>query len=231
MPQAVTSKRVADALKWLERRGTKKGRDGMARYAIVADKVFGTSVGDIRKLGKELGRDHALADPLWKTGWYEARMLVAFIADPDKLTPAQMDKWTKDFDNWAVCDTLCFHLYDRSPHAWAKVKKWSTSRDEFVKRAAFALIASIAGHNKKEVDAPFEKSLDMIERAAGDERNFVKKGVSWALRGIGHRNKALNAKAVALSKRLAAAEDRTERWVGKDALRDITRPAVLRRLK
>jgi 3-methyladenine DNA glycosylase AlkD len=225
----VTSKAVAHALASLERRGSKKGRDGMSRYGIVADKAFGTSVGDIRKLGKELGRNHALADPLWKTGWYEARMLVAFVAEPDKLTPAQMDRWAKDFDNWAICDTLCFHLFDRSPYAWTKVKKWSTSRDEFVKRAAFALIASVAGHNKNEVDAPFQKSLSLIERAASDERNFVKKGVSWALRGIGHRNKSLNAKATALAQRLAKSENATERWVGKDALRDITRPTVLRR--
>jgi 3-methyladenine DNA glycosylase AlkD len=203
----------------------------MARYAIVAKKAFGVSVGDIRKLGKELGRDHSLAEPLWRTGRYEARMLVAFVAEPDKLTPAQMDRWTKDFDNWAICDTLCFHLYDRSPHAWAKVKKWSTSRDEFVKRAAFALIASLALHDKKEKDAPFEKAFALIERAASDERNFVKKGVSWALRGIGHRNKTLHAKAIALSKQLAASNDPTERWVGKDALRDLTRVAVLRRLK
>lgn len=222
---------VADALKWLERRGSKTGRDGMARYGIVARNVLGVSVGDIRALGKQLGRNHALTDPLWKTDCYEARMLAAFVAEPEKLTPVQMDRWVKDFDNWAICDTLCFHLFDKSPHAWTKVKAWSTRRPEFEKRAAFALIASIASHNKNEIDAPFENALTLIERAASDDRNFVKKGVSWALRGIGHRNRNLNAKATALAKKLAASENATERWIGKDALRDITRPLVMKRLK
>lgn len=222
---------AADAIKWLEKRGSARKRDGMARFGIVAKKVFGVSVGDIRTLGKLLGRNHALAEPLWKTGWYEARMLVAFVAEPDVLTPAEMDRWAKDFDNWAICDTLCFHLFDKSPHAWGSVRKWSTRKDEFVKRAAFALIASVAGHDKKEKDAPFEKALPLIERAADDERNFVKKGVSWALRGIGHRNKALNAQATALATRLAASDNATERWIGKDVLRDITRPLVQRKIK
>jgi 3-methyladenine DNA glycosylase AlkD len=232
LPKAVTpAKTVAGALAWLERHGSKKGSEGMARYGIVARNVLGVSVGDIRTLGKQIGRDHSLAEPLWKTDVYEARMLVPFIAEPDRLTPAQMERWAKDFDNWAICDALCFHLFDRSPHRWTKIKAWSTRREEFVKRAAFALLASVAGHDKREKDAPFEKSFSLIAKAASDERNFVKKGVSWALRGIGHRNKSLNAKAIALSERLAASENATERWVGKDALRDITRPAVLRRMK
>jgi 3-methyladenine DNA glycosylase AlkD len=222
---------VGRILAELERKGTKRNREGMARYAIVAPKVFGVSVGTLRTMAKTIGKDHELAGKLWASGWYEARMLAGFVDDPALVTAAQMDRWAKDFDNWAICDTLCFHLFDRSPHAWAKVRKWQSSREEFVKRAAFALIASIAGHDKKEKDAPFEKALPLIERAASDERNFVKKGVSWALRGIGHRNKSLNAQAVALAKRLADSDDATERWVGKDALRDITRPAVLRRLK
>ncbi len=231
MPKAVTSTTVDDAVKWLERRGSKKNREGMARYGIVARNVLGVSVAEIRTLGKQIGRDHSLAEPLWKTDIYEARMLVPFIAEADRLTPAQMERWAKDFDNWAICDALCFHLFDRSPHRWTKVKAWSTRKEEFVKRASFALIASVAGHDKQEKDAAFEKCFPLIAKAADDERNFVKKGVSWALRGIGHRNKSLNAKAQALASKLAASDDATERWVGKDTLRDITRPAVQRKLK
>ena len=194
---------VSEILAYLERRGTKKNREGMARYAIVAPKVFGVSVGDLRALGKKLGPDQGLAEALWKTGWYEARMLAVFVADPARVTPALMDRWTRDFDNWAICDTACFHLFDRSPHAWRKIAQWSRSRDEFVKRAAFALLASVALHDKKAPDAPFVKSLKLIERAAGDDRNFVKKGVSWALRGIGHRNPKLRSAALKTAERLA----------------------------
>jgi 3-methyladenine DNA glycosylase AlkD len=222
--------RVREALTWLERRGTKKNRDGMARYAIVAPKAFGVSVADIRQLARKMGRDHELAAALWETGWYEARMLTAFVEDPDRVTPAQMDRWAGDFDNWAICDTLCFHLFDRTPHAWRKIEQWSTKRDEFVKRAAFALLASVALHDKKEADKPFLRSLKLIERGATDERNFVKKGVSWALRSVGRRSTALNAPSVALAKRLVESSESAPRWIGRDALRELTSPAVQRRL-
>jgi 3-methyladenine DNA glycosylase AlkD len=228
--KAPTSARVREALTWLEHRGTKKNRDGMARYAIVAPKAFGVSVADIRQLGKKLGRDHELAAALWETGWYEARMLTSFVDEPDRVTPAQMDRWARDFDNWAICDTLCFHLFDRTPHAWRKIEQWSRKRDEFVKRAAFALLASVALHDKKAADAPFLKSLRLIETGSTDERNFVKKGVSWALRSVGRRNKALNVAAVAVAKRLAQSSESASRWVGRDALRELTSPAVLGRL-
>jgi 3-methyladenine DNA glycosylase AlkD len=222
---------VPEILARLKRRGTKRNRDGMARYAIVAPKVFGVSVADLRALGKTIGRDQTLAEALWKTGWYEARMLAGFVADPARVTPALMDRWARDFDNWAICDHLCFHLFDRTPHAWRKIAQWSRSRDEFVKRAAFALLASVALHDKDAPDAPFLAALPRIERAAGDERNFVKKGVSWALRGVGRRNRALHGPAVAAARRLAASDAASARWVGKDALRELTSPAVTKRLK
>lgn len=198
----------------------------MARYAIDAPKAFGVSVGTLRAYAKAHRRDHALALALWKTGWYEARMLAAFVDDPALVTPAQMDRWTRDFDNWAVCDHACFHLFDKTPHAYGKVPLWAKRNDEFIKRAAFALIASLALHDKKGPDKPFLRFLPLIERAATDERNFVKKGVSWALRGIGHRNPAMRAAALRSAERLAASGDRTARWVGKDALRDLNRPGV-----
>ena len=218
-----TAARVAEALAWLEKRGTKQNRDGMARYAIVAPKAFGVSVGTLRELGKKLGRDHELALALWDTGWYDARMLTVFVDEPERVTPSQMDRWARDFDNWAICDACCFHLFDKTPHAWKKIEQWSTHRAEFVKRASFALLASVALHDKQAPDAPFVRSLRLIEREAHDERNFVKKGVSWALRSIGRRNAALEAQAMALATRLAESDDATERWVGKDAVRDLAK--------
>lgn len=202
----------------------------MARFGIVAPKVFGVSVTDLRKMARSLGRNHDLAIALWKTGWHEARMLTPFVDEPARVTAAQMDRWARDFDNWAICDGVCFHLFDKTPHAWTKIRRWSTDDREFVRRAAFALIASIALHDKQAPDAPFVRSLPLIERAATDERNFVKKGVSWALRGVGHRNARLHAAAIQVAERLATSKDASTRWVGKDALRDLTRPAVRRRV-
>ncbi len=217
------SAQVKAAVAELKRLGTKKTRDGMARYAIPSDNAFGVPVGKIRDLGKQLGHNHDLAEGLWQTGWYEARMLAAFVDDPSLVTPAQMDRWCKDFDNWAICDTLCFHLFDKTPHAFGKVVQWSKRKDEFVKRAAFALLASLAGHDKKSPDEPFTRCLPLVERAASDDRNFVKKGVSWALRGVGRRSPGLKVEALKVAKRLSESTNASARWVGKDALRDLTR--------
>ena len=222
--------RVAESLAWLERRGTKRNRDAMLRYGIIAPKAFGVSVGDIKQLSKRLGNDHELALALWETGWYDARMLAPFVDEPEKVTAAQMNQWARDFDNWAVCDHACFHLFDRTPHAWRKIEQWSVRRDEFVKRAAFALLASVALHDKRAADEPFLDSLALIERAAPDERNFVKKGVSWALRLVGRRNRALNAASVETARRLIDSPHDAARWIGRDALRELTGAVVRRQL-
>ena len=221
---------VALAITWLKRHSTKHTLDGMARYAIPSDNAFGVSVSDIRVLAKRLGRNHELAAGLWDTGVYEARMLTSFVDEPARVTSAQMDRWCADFDNWGICDTLCFHLFDRTAHAWDKVSKWSTLRDEFGKRAAFALLWALSVHDKRAGDEQFAKGLVLIERAASDERNFVKKAVNMALRAIGKRNPALNAAAVTVARRLADSPQAAPRWVGKDALRELTSPAMIRRL-
>jgi 3-methyladenine DNA glycosylase AlkD len=221
---------VAATLAWLERRGSKKNREGMARYGITAEKVFGVSVGELRAYAKRLGRRHSLALALWDTGCYEGRMLAAFVDEPAEVTPVQMDRWCRDFDSWALCDTVCFHLFDHTPHAFTKVKRWAGRKDEFVRRAAFALLASLAVHDRRAEDAAFLACLPLVEHAATDPRNFVKKGVSWALRSVGQRSLALHAEATTIARRLAARPDAAARWVGKDALRDLERPMVAARL-
>jgi 3-methyladenine DNA glycosylase AlkD len=222
---------IGRTLTWLKRRSSARNREGMARYGLYSKDTLGVSVANIRVLAKRLGRDHDLALALWETGVYEARMLTTFVDEPHRVTPAQMDRWCRDFDSWGICDALCFHLFDKTPHAWLKIAKWSDARAEFVRRAAFALLASVALHDKTAPDKPFLDSLLLIERAATDNRNFVKKAVSWALRGIGKRNLALHAAAVKLASTLAKSSDPTARWTGKDALRDLATAATRRRLE
>ncbi len=227
-PRASGKKDVAAAVALLKRRATKATRDGMVRYGLPPDKAFGVPVASIKSTAAELGRSHELAAGLWSTGWYEARMLAAYVDDPSKVTPAQMDRWCRDFDNWGICDTVCFVLFDRSPHAWRKVDQWSRRNDEFVKRAGFVLLACLALHDKKAADELFEKRLTLFDGDAADDRNFVKKGVSWALRSIGRRNPSLNAQSVAVARRMASAPDAGSRWVGRDALRELTRQPAAR---
>jgi len=212
-----------EVISWLKRTGRRRALEGMARYALPSERAFGVSVAAMRAQAKRIGRDHALAAALWKHGWYEARMMATLVDDPLLVTRAQMDAWAADFDNWGICDTACFHLFSRTPFAWETARRWSRSPREFVRRGGFALMASLVLRDKAAPDAKFRALLPLIEKGAADERNFVKKGVSWALRTIGKRNPALRAAAVAVARRLAASKDPAPRWVGRDALRDLAR--------
>lgn len=172
--RAVEARDVTATLAVLKALGTAHNREGLHHYGIVAPRAYGVAMAKIQALAKQIGPRHDLALALWETGWYEARLLTAYIDEPERVTSAQMDRWCRDFDNWGVVDTLCFKLFDRTPHAWAKVTQWAAAHGEFQKRAAFALLASLAGHDKSSGDAPFLDGLRLIEEAADDGRNFVK---------------------------------------------------------
>ncbi|MGO1003226.1 DNA alkylation repair protein [Lysobacter sp. CA196] len=229
-PPRPLAERLADALAQLRAASSASHRAGLARYAIPTERAFGVPMASIQAIAKRCGRDRELAEALWDSGWYEARLLASYLDDAAAVSAAQMDRWGRQFDNWAVCDTVCFALFDRSPHAWRKIEQWAGRRDEYLKRAAFALLASKTVHDKAAPDAAFLHGLELIEAAAGDERNFVKKAINWALRSIGKRNAVLHAAALAVAKRLAASTDAAPRWVGKDALRELNSAAVMARV-
>ncbi len=218
-------------LAWLERKGTQKTIDGMARYGIVTDlRVFGVPMGMLLTLKKQLGKNHDLAEALWTSGCYEARLLAALVGDPMRFTRRTMNEWAADFENWADCDTVVFHLFDRTPFRWEKAHQWAKSPREFVKRAAFWMMATLTVHDKAAGDEQFLECLPPIKKGALDERNFVKKAVSCALRSIGKRGLDLNAAAIEVAERLAASNEPSCRWVGKDALREIASAKVRTRL-
>ena len=205
----------------LKRNGSTAYKADMAkRYGIVTKaEVYGTTVATLRAMAKRIGYNHELSEKLWATGIHDARMLATMVDDPDDVTPAQMERWVKDMDNWGIVDTACFHYWDRSPHAFDKIEKWSKAKDEFVKRAAFALLASCALH-KQGTDEQMLRGLELIEREASDNRNFVKKAANWALRAIGgKKSPKLRAAARELAEQLASSDNATERRNGKDALR------------
>ena len=221
---------VLGVLRWLERKGTRRNREGMERYGIRSARHFGVSVATMRPLVRRLGKNHELALALWDTGWLEARIVAALIDEPARVSRSQIAHWVRGFDNWAVCDGVCCHLFVYTPFAWATVSRWSKRRDEFVRRGAFSMLAGLAVHDRLADDAKFIDALSLIESSADDGRNFVKKAVNWALRQIGKRNQVLNAHAVEVARRLAARPERSARWIGHDALRELTSPAVETRL-
>jgi len=205
--------------------------EGMARFGIVTKKAYGVPAPALRKLAREIGKDHALAQRLWSSGIHDARVLAALIDDPAQVTEDQMESWVADFDNWAVCDACCGVLFDKTGFAYRKAVEWSRRDEEFVKRAGFALMACLAVHDKRAGDRQFERFLPIIEREATDERNFVKKAVNWALRQIGKRNLRLNRKAIERAERIRVLDSRAARWIAADALRELRGEAVQKRLR
>lgn len=204
---------------------------GMAGFGMDLTGRLGVSVPALRKLGKALGRDHALALALWDTGIPDAQILAGLVAEPARLGSRQMDAWARTMRSWDVCDGACLNAFVHSPLAWDKVAAWTTRHEEFVRRAGFALLATLAVHDRQAADARFVAALPLIEAAADDDRNFVKKAVDWALRSIGKRNAALHAAAVETALRLQARGTRAARWIAADALRELRSDAVRSRLQ
>ncbi len=194
--------------------------EGMARFGIETTSALGLSVPQIRAIARRAGKSQPLAEELWATGIHEARWLASLVGDPQVITRSTMDRWTRDFDSWDVCDACCCNLFDRTPHAWAKIPKWAADKREYVRRAGFATIAAIAVHDKTAPDQVFLDALTLIENYAFDDRNFVRKAVNWALRNIGKRNSRLLPAAIACAERVGAQNSRAARWIAADALRE-----------
>ena len=218
-------------LKRLRSLGDPENVEGMARFGIHSAKALGISVPELRSIAREIGKDHELAGKLWSTGIFDARIIAALIDEPAKVTEKQMERWVKDFDNWAICDGCCGNLFDKTPLAWKKALEWSRREEEFVKRSAFSLMAALAVHDKKAEDKRFLHFLPIIKRESTDGRNFVKKAVNWALRQIGKRNLNLNRRVIVTAKEIQKLDSPSARWIAADALRELRGKAVQRRLR
>lgn len=211
--------------------GCRSDVEGMARFGIRPDKAFGIRAPVLKKMAREIGRNHRLALELWATGIYEARAIAALIEEPELVTESHAERWLRDFDNWATCDGCCLYLFTYLPFAWRKIFEWSRRKREYEKRAAFSLIACLTVHDKTAPNEKFFKCLPLIKRAATDERNFVRKAVNWALRQIGKRNLKLNRAAIQTCREIQKLDSRSARWIAADALREITSPVVQARLR
>jgi len=204
--------------------------EGMARFAIRTEQRLGLTIPDLRKLAKEIPHDHQLALELWQSGIPDARVLASMLDVPEQTTEAQLETWVKDFDSWDVCDQVCDNLFQHTRFAWDKVREWSTRDEEFVRRAAFALLSCLAWHDKTADDQQFIACFPLIKTCSGDPRNFVKKAVNWALRNIGKRNLALNKAAIELANELLTLGDKTANWIARDALRELQSEKIQQRV-
>jgi len=222
---------VEEVIKRLEARAKPDQLEGMARFGMVTEKRLGVSIPSLREMAKQLGNDHTLAIQLWNTGIAEARILAGMVDEPDKLSEAQMEEWVKGINSWDVCDQVCQNLFEKSPLAWKKIVGWSKREEEFTKRAAYALLACMAWHDKHASDAQFIKLLPVVKQGATDERNFVKKAVNWALRNIGKRNTNLNRAAIKTATEMLKIDSSAARWVASDAIRELSSEPVRRRLR
>jgi 3-methyladenine DNA glycosylase AlkD len=208
-----------------------KVRAKMAYFGVNVPKAHGISTPLLQQFARRIGKDHRLAQELWTTGIHEARILATFIGEPEKITTAEMERWVRDFNSWDIVDAACCYLYAHTKFAWKKAAEWSRRSEEFEKRAAFSLVAYLSYKDKEAPDARFVQFLRVIEREAKDERNFVKKAVSWTLRNIGKRNVRLNREAIHAAERIRRQDSRAARWIAADTLRELKSDAVQKRLR
>ena len=213
----------ANVLAELRRLANPTNVAGMARFGIVGKELLGISMVQLRTIAKQTGRDHELAEELWASGVFEARILAAFVAEPARVTRRQANSWAKNFECWADCDGLCIHLFRKTPFANDLAIAWSRRREELVKRAGFTMMATLAVHDKAAGDEVFRIYLSRVQEEATDERHNVKKGVNWALRQIGKRNPILNREAILMAKLIREKDSRAARWIAADALRELER--------
>lgn len=208
-----------------------KNVEGMARFGINPKNILGVSTPVLRKMAKETGKNHKLAQELWKSKIHEARILACFIDEPEKVTKSQITSWARDFDSWDICDQCCGNLFDKTPFAWEKAYELVHRKEEFVRRTGFVLMATLSVHDKKAKNSDFEKFFSLLKQYSTDERNFVKKAVNWALRQIGKRNLTLNKKAIKLAKEIQKIDSKSAKWIANDALRELQSEKVLERLR
>lgn len=212
---------VQEIINYLKKNSCPKDKEGMARFGINPKRAFGVRVPILRQLAKKIGKNQKLSCNLWKTEIHEARILASMVCPIEELTEKQMEEWVKGFDSWDVCDQCCMNLFSNNPLGWKKAMEWPERKEEFVRRAGFALMACLAWQDKKAKDSDFLKFFPLIKKYAVDERNFVKKAVNWALRQIGKRNKNLNKKALAEAKEILKIDSKTARWIANDAIREL----------
>jgi 3-methyladenine DNA glycosylase AlkD len=222
---------LEEIIKELERLSNPEDIEGMSRFGINPQKVYGVRIPELRRIRKKAGMDHLLAEKLWDFGYHETRILASMIDNPSMVTEEQMEKWVSDFNTWDICDQCCMNLFRKTPFAYQKIFEWSKRDEEFVKRAAFTLIAVLAVHDRQATDDKFEQFFPIIIRESTDNRNYVKKGVNWALRHIGKRNMLLNIKAINIADEIYEINSKAARWIASDALRELKSEKVQQRLK
>jgi 3-methyladenine DNA glycosylase AlkD len=222
--------KLEEIIKELESLSSPEDVEGMARFGINPQKTFAVRIPELRRIAKSAGKDHKLATELWEAGYRETRILACMIEDPDLVTSKQIDRWAVEFDFWEICDQCCMKLFRRTPFAYQKIFEWSMRDEEFVKRAAFTLIAVLAVHDKKAPDEKFEQFFPLIIRESTDNRNYVKKAVNWALRHIGKRNINLNQKAIEIAEDIHKIDSKSAKWIAKDALRELKSDKVQKRM-
>lgn len=220
-----------DIIEKLKSFSNPKAVGNMVRYGIRPESAYGVSISNLRKIAKEIGKNHGLAQQLWASNIRETRILASMIDDSRMVTEEQMEEWVRDFDYWEVCDQCCANLFQKTKFAYQKAVEWSSNEEEFVKRAGFVLMALLAISDKKADDEQFERLFPIIKREAFDNRNFVKKAVNWALRQIGKRNLNLNKKAIETAKEIQKMDSKSTKWVASDAIRELTSEAVQKRLR
>ena len=215
---------LEEVLKRLRQEGDPKHALALEKLGVKPRASYGVPPLKMKKIVADIGRDHRLAQELWGTGLYDARLLASLIDEPEKVTKVQMDRWARQFDSQAICDNCCFNLFHATQFSWGRCVVWTDRKEEFVKKAGFTLMGALADFEPKADDSQFHRFIPIIERCGNDDRLFVKKAAAYALGAIGRRSPALKKMCAETALRMAENASKAAQFVGKEAQKEMAKP-------
>ena len=131
---------VNDVLKRLEELGSESVRI-RNRKRGAGDAQFGVMLGDIRKVAKEVGRDHDLALELWATENVDARLAAILTLEPKRLSSEELDTLVRSAGFVQVFDWLDSYVVRKHPDKEALRQRWMVDDDPWAARAGWSLTA------------------------------------------------------------------------------------------
>ena len=194
---------------------------------------YGIGVTKIKKLAKQIKKDHDLALKMWDTPIFEGRLLSIFIENSKEVTLDQINSQIPNSQGFMLADYYCQEIIVKTEFCDDLIEKWTKSKNNHIKKSGFALLYAKAKLDKKADDEFFEPYLEQIEKELQKAENWTKESMNYALMYIGSRTKKLNKKALAIAKKIGEVkiDYGDTSCITVDAIKWMTADRVVKKLK
>ncbi len=193
---------LSEVLALLETERDERGMNNWKKLgsSTAGMRSFGIGLTRLRKLAKQIGRNRELAQALWKTDVYEARVIALLIDDPARITRDQAEQQVGELAGGMLAHVFasCDATLAKTSFVVELADKWVRSEDPVRRDCGYGLLYEVSKFSGKK--APGEDYfLAHIERIAASirtESEKVRLSMGAALMGIGKRSAVLNRAAL-----------------------------------